>query len=234
MNNMEIDTLSDLANKYASDKGTVAPSTGHHGPRLHFTTIYNKYMESMRNEDINLLEIGIGSGPSLKMWYDYFYKAKIHAIDIVNSSQYNNDRVKTYIADQTKRETLQNVVDSSGSFDIIVDDGGHMMGQQQISLGYMFKYLKNGGLYFIEDLHTSFWPHNGFKDLYGQSLDINSDRSNTTVNVIEGYIKTGEINSEFMTEDEMKYLNENIKECKIFDLPETMYGPNKLALFIKK
>lgn len=229
-----MDALSELANKYASDKGTIAPSTGHHGPRLHFTTVYNKYMESMRDKELNFLEIGIGSGPSLKMWYDYFPKAKIHAIDIVNSSQHNNDRVTTYVADQTKRETLQRVINSAGDFDIIIDDGGHMMGQQQISLGYMFKHLKSGGLYFIEDLHTSFWPHNGFRDLYGQPLDINADRSNTTVNVIENYIKTKDMRSDFMTADEMTYLNENIKDCIMYDLPETMYGPNKLALFIKK
>lgn len=230
----EIDALSALANKYASDKGTIAPSVGHHGPRLHFTTVYNTYMELMRDRDINFLEIGIGSGPSLKMWPEYFSKAKIHAIDIVKSKQHDTNRVTTYIANQTKREDLQSVVDAAGEFDIIIDDGGHMMGQQQISLGYMFKHLKSGGLYFIEDLHTSFWPHNGFKDLYGQPLDINADRSNTTVNVIENYIKTKEMKSEFMTADEMIYLNENIKDCIMYDLPETMYGPNKLALFIKK
>ena len=227
--------LNEIANKFGSDKGTLIPNDGrHHGPRLHFTTVYNQYMEKVRNDDINFLEIGIGSGPSLRMWHEYFTKAKIHAIDIVNSSQHNNNRVTTYIADQTKREALQNVVNVAGDFDIIIDDGGHMMGQQQISLGHLFKHLKSGGLYFIEDLHTSFWPHNGFKDLYGQPLDINADRSNTTVNVIENYIRTGEMKSEFMTQEEMNYLNDNVKECKIFDLPETMYGPNKLALFIKK
>lgn len=232
--NQKIDKLSELANKYASDKGTISPTTGHHGPRLHFTTIYNQFMEPMKDSQINLLEIGIGSGPSLKMWYDYFSKAKIHAIDIVYNKHHDNERITTYVANQTKREELKKVADMSGEFDIIIDDGGHMMGQQQISLGYMFKHLKSGGLYFIEDLHTSFWPHNGFRDLYGQPLDINSDRSNTTVNVIENYINTKEMRSEFMTADEMTYLNENIKNCIMYDLPETMYGPNKLALFIKK
>lgn len=230
----KVDNLSPIANKYQSDKGTEAPSTGHHGPRLHFTTVYSQYMEELRDKELKILEIGIGSGPSLKMWYEYFPKAEIHAIDIVKNDQHNNDRVTTYIADQTKRDQLTNAVQSVDEFDIIIDDGGHMMGQQQISLGHLFNKVKSGGLYFIEDLHTSFWPYGDFKDLYGQPLDINEDRSNTTVNVIENYIKTNKMESMFMTEEEQDYINENIAECKMFDLPESMYGPNKLALFIKK
>lgn len=227
-------TLTELANLYQSDKGTVKPSEGHHGPRLHFTTIYEKYMEEFREREISLLEIGIGSGPSLKMWQDYFSSAKIHAIDIVDSSRFDNHRVKTFVADQTKREQLRSVAESIPPMDIIIDDGGHMMGQQQISFGFLFRYLKSGGLYFIEDLHTSFWPYNGYRDLYGQPLDINAPRTNTTVGMIERYLETGSISSEFLNEDEIEYLNSNIADCKLFDLPETEYGPNKLALFLKK
>lgn len=232
---MNEDILSDLANKYASDKGTIIPNDGkHHGPRLFFTPVYNKYMEKKRNDELIFLEIGIGSGPSLKMWYDYFSKAKIHAIDIVNSKQYENDRVQTYIANQQNRIDLQNIVDKIGSFDIVIDDGGHMMGQQQVSFGFLFKHLKNGGMYFIEDLHTSFWPYGEFKDLYGTKLDINEDRSNTTVNTIEDYIKTKKFNSQFLTKEENDYLTENIEYCELIDLPPSIYGPNKLAYFKKK
>jgi len=231
---MKEDVLSDLANKYASDKGTVMPSEGNHGPRLFFTTIYNRYMEEKRNEELNFLEIGIGSGPSLKMWYEYFSKAKIHAIDIANSKHHENDRVTTYIANQQKRADLQRVVEQTGELDIIVDDGGHMMGQQQVSLGFLFKHLKSGGMYFIEDLHTSFWPYGQFKDLYGFPLDISDDRSNTTVNTIESYIKTKEFTSQFLNKEENEYLTNTIESCELFDLPTTIYGPNKLAFFKKK
>jgi hypothetical protein len=232
---MTEDLLSQLANKYASDKGTVIPNDGrHHGPRLHFTPVYNKYMEPLREKNLNFLEIGIGSGPSLKMWYDYFPNAKIHAVDIVPSTQYQNYKVRTYIANQQDRGDLKRVIDEVGPVDIIIDDGGHMMGQQQVSFGFLFKHLKPGGLYFIEDLHTSFWPFGEFKDLYGSPLDINADRSNTTVKMIEDYIKDKKVTSEFITEEEKAYLDENIASCEMFDLPETIYGPNKLALFIKK
>lgn len=229
------DFLSELANKYASDKGTIIPNDGlHHGPRLHFTPVYNKYMEELKDKELNFLEIGIGSGPSLKMWYDYFPNAKIHAIDIVDSQQHNNDKVTTYVANQQDRTSLELAMEKIGPVDIIIDDGGHMMAHQQISLGCIFKYLKSGGLYFIEDLHTSYWPFGQFKDLYGFPLDINESRSNTTVKMIENFINTKQLQSEFLIKEEMQYLTDQITDCVLFDLPGTIYGPNQLALFKKK
>lgn len=230
-----MDKLTELANKYSSDKGTVAPLKGHHGPRLHFTPIYYENVKKWENETINLLEIGIGSGPSLKMWYDYFPFANIYAIDIVNCSQYNNDRVSTFVGDQSNRDDLCKIVNKIGrKFHIVIDDGGHMMKQQQVSLACIFPHLMSGGLYFIEDLHTSYWPYNGFENLYGSKLDINQDRSNTTAKMVQDYIDTNTFYSHFMDNKEMAYLNGNIKKCELFNLPKTIYGPNQLAMMEKK
>lgn len=228
-----MDYLTSLANKYASDKGTISPSYGHHGPRLNFTPVYSNYFEKIRFDELVILEIGIGSGPSLKMWYDYFPNAKIHAIDIANQSIHDNDRVKTYIADQSKRDELKEVVDKIGKpIDIIIDDGSHVISHQQISLGFLYEYLKSGGQYWIEDLHTSdpaIWQG---KSLYGYDMSFNENES--TVWVIEEYIKSNTIKSCFMRPEEVDYLNKNIDMAQLFDLPPTMYGFNKLAYFRKK
>ncbi len=228
-----MDTLSTLANKYASDKGTVAPSTGHHGPRLHFTPKYSKYFEPIRDKKLNILEIGVGSGPSLKMWYDYFPNATIHAIDVVPQTQHENNRVKTHICDQSNRDELEKVMEKIGEVDIIIDDGSHVIDHQQISLGTLFKYVKKGGQYWIEDLHTSdssVW-YKG-KTLYGYDMAFNEGES--TVDIINNYIETKELNSPFLTEDENGYVTVNTEFCEMYDLPETFYGFNKLALFKKK
>jgi len=228
-----MDKLTELANKYASDKGTIAPSVGHHGPRLHFTPKYSKYFEPIKDEKLNILEIGVGSGPSLKMWYDYFPNATIHAFDVSPQIQHENSRVKTHICDQSNREQMEKVMEKIGDVDIIIDDGSHVISHQQISLGFLFKYVKKGGQYWIEDLHTSdssVW--NNGKRLYGYDMSFNEGES--TVDVINDYLDNKVFNSPFLTEEENKYVTENTDLCEMYDLPKTSWGLNKLALFIKK
>lgn len=228
-----MDELTLLANKYASDKGTVSPSTGHHGPRLHFTPKYHNYFEPIRYDKIKILEIGIGSGPSLKMWYDYFPNAEIHALDISDQSWHNNNRVTTHICDQNDRNQLELLMDKIGPVDIIIDDGSHVVKHQQVSLGCLFKYLKSGGQYWVEDLHTSdpsVWYEG--KTLYGYDMGFTEEES--TVNVLETFINTKVFNSVFCTEEENSYLTENFCEGHMYDLPPTFYGFNKLCYLKKK
>ena len=226
--------LTELANFYKIDKGTLIPDDGqHHGPRLHFTTIYDRELDVLKNEKISMLEIGISTGFSLKMWHDFFPNAMIYGMDILDCKQHDDDRVKTLICDQSNREDLTECSNFLEELDLIIDDGGHMMKQQQVSLGVLFKKLKPGGIYFIEDLHTSFWPYGPYEDLYGTPLDINVDRTNTTVKMLEGFL-AGNVHSEFMTNEEMEYLKNHMSSCEIFDLPHTEYGPNKLAMLKKK
>lgn len=68
--------------------------------------------------------------------------------------------------DQRDRKLLQSVVKNHGPFDVIVDDGGHSMDMQIISFQELFLSLKSEGLYFMEDLHTSFLttPWGGHQD----------------------------------------------------------------------
>jgi len=227
-----MDLLTQLANYYASDKGTVAPPTGHHGPRLHFTPEYERHFKAIRNNPITLLEIGVGSGPSLQMWYKYFPNATIHAIDVHNQSVHNNDRVTTHVADQSKREDLKRVMDLVGPVDLIIDDGSHIIDHQQISLGFLYPYLKPGGQYWIEDLHTSDGSVWQGKDLYGYSTSFNEGES--TVQVLEAYMETKVFNSPFLTQEENQYLTDHIGASEMIELPITMYGINKLALLAKK
>jgi glycosyltransferase involved in cell wall biosynthesis len=228
----DIDELTMLANKYASDKGTQVLYAGHHGPRLHFTTVYNKFMKDIRFEKLNILEIGVGSGPSLKMWYDYFPNSTIHAIDIESQVQHNNDRVTTHICDQSNRDQLNDLMKMIGDVDLIIDDGSHVVSHQQISLGTLFPYLKSNGQYWIEDLHTSDGSVWQGKTLYGYDMSFNENES--TVEVLEEFESSGVFRSPFLTDDECNYITNNAESCRMFTLPITFYGVNKLNVIKKK
>jgi hypothetical protein len=87
------------------------------------------------------------------------------------------------------------------------------MSSQQKFLGYMFKYLKSGGIFVVEDLSTS---KNTQVDRSG-GLQYNSFpyTDKTTLWMFENYLNTKKIESDFMTEEEIEYLENNIFELHI-------------------
>lgn len=161
-------SLTDLANCHASDKGTIGPSK--EWPVHNYTDVYDAYLHPLRGQKLTMLEIGLGvtgknwhsaivhgrnsGGASLKMWHDYFPHAKIFGLDINACSYLDNERIKTFVGHQGHIDDLEAFSKTFGNprFDLIFDDGSHRPDDQQVSLDYFFKFLKPGGIYFIEDL----------------------------------------------------------------------------------
>jgi hypothetical protein len=154
----KIMTLNELAVKYGTDKG----------PEDHmYTDRYSLYLEQYRDIEFNLLEIGVFDGASVKMWKEYFPKANIVALDIdPRCKQYEEDRIDIHIGDQTDVKFLQDVFNKYGHFEVILDDGGHSWKQQIISFETLFPLLTPGGLYFVEDMHTSYVSRSVWDDYY--------------------------------------------------------------------
>ena len=178
------------------------------GPSQHnYTELYERLFLQWKDEPIKIFEIGVAEGGSLAMWQAYFPKARIYAIDIFDKSAFNNGRVTTLVADQANRAQLQAAVASSGSdIDVLIDDGGHTMEQQQVSLGFLFPHVRPGGYYVIEDVHTSLpalWKGYG----------VAADGRNSTLRMLENYVRSPSpaIRSQYMREPEMAYLNANIE-----------------------
>jgi hypothetical protein len=49
-----------------------------------------------------------------------------------------------------------------GGVDIVLDDGSHVAKDVRASLDVLYPLLAEGGIYLIEDLHTSYWQsHKG-------------------------------------------------------------------------
>lgn len=125
----------------------------------HHFPIYDSYFEKIQDQPINLLEIGVDRGGSLFTWQKYFPHSQITGIDInPDCKKFEEDNIKVFIGDQADTAFLNSVNEKTGPYDIIVDDGGHMMNQQITSFKTLFPLLKDGGYYVIEDWHTSFMP----------------------------------------------------------------------------
>lgn len=155
---MQACELDDLADRYGSDKG----------PLFHrYTLIYDSYFSRFKDKPIKLLEIGFWQGASARMWQDYFPHAQeLHFMDINDKCwehlQGLTSKCKLHKANQhDKAELLEVAAQSGGEFDIIIDDGCHFMGAQILSFQTLFPFLKSGGVYVVEDLHTSYWKDFG-------------------------------------------------------------------------
>lgn len=152
--NEEYNHMDRIALKAGTDK-----SSNFHN----YTEVYSQYFAELRNKPITFLEIGIYKGHSVMLWEKYFPHAELHFIDISDTLiEYYTPRAQYHFIDQADIPALQKFAkDIKGGFDIIIDDGGHLMSQQINSFKALFPYLKSGGLYIVEDLHTSYWQHFG-------------------------------------------------------------------------
>src|SRR3990167_166725 len=121
--------------------------------------IYDSYFEEAQDQPLNLLEIGVAWGGSLFTWQKYFPNSQITGIDNnPDCKKFEEDNIKVCIGDQADVNFLKEVNEKTGPYNIVIDDGGHMMNQQITSFKTLFPLLKDGGYYVIEDLHTSYWP----------------------------------------------------------------------------
>jgi hypothetical protein len=144
----------------ALEAGTDISSAFHN-----YTRVYSQFFSDLKEAPIKFLEIGIHQGAAVKLWENYFTKASLYFIEEKpDGIKYFSERSKYYYIDQSDSLALRNFLKGlRENFDVIIDDGGHRMHQQIMSFKTLFPYLKKGGLYVIEDLHTSYWKSFGGK-----------------------------------------------------------------------
>lgn len=200
--------LEHIANFYETDKR----NSDHN-----YTEFYHQYFDKLKDEKLVVAEIGIlrhparpYEGASLLLWRDYFINSEIHGIDIIDHTHMADERLIIHIADQGDRTQLDTVFNKIGLTDIIIEDGSHFMHHQQISLACLFKHLKSGGIFVIEDLHTSH-P----KEPFQPSQFRLSDTDTRTLDMLYKFIETSKMESMFMTPEECKYLQDNIASCNV-------------------
>lgn len=154
--------LTQLANKYGSDKGTLEQVGGHR-----YTYLYDLLFGPLRDSPISLLELGLARGgpevggpiersimsPSVSMWLEYFPSASIVGFDISDFSQMAGERFTFVRGDQGIEDDIRALTRVKQEYDVIIDDLSHASYHQQLAFKVLFPALAAGGLYLIEDLH---------------------------------------------------------------------------------
>lgn len=144
--------LCDIAFKYGTDK---CPQIKHH-----FTEFYFNMFNDRRSEIKKVVEIGIGKfsetknvrGASLLMWQEYFPNAHIYGADIDSNLLFLDERIETFLCDQTNPDDLKRLVTLVGEdVDIFIDDGLHTPESQLFTCLTIMPLLRNP-TYIIEDV----------------------------------------------------------------------------------
>jgi hypothetical protein len=151
--------LRELFDKEGTDKGNYA-------------RVYEILLQDRRLEIRTLLEIGIGSllpspssmsgyvnqsyrpGASLRAWKAYFPNAQVVGIDIQPDTQFEEERIKTYLCDSTDFESVRRLGEQlpASAIQVIIDDASHDGSDQLKTLKHFWPLLEDGGFYFIEDI----------------------------------------------------------------------------------
>jgi hypothetical protein len=129
----------------------------------HYIEIYDSHFSSYRDKEITFLEIGVADGGSLQMWRKYFgEKALLIGVDVnPECKKFEEGNTKIIIGSQENEDFLKNLKSSIPIIDILIDDGGHTMKQQNLTFKHLFNHVTENGLYVCEDLHTSYWYEYG-------------------------------------------------------------------------
>jgi hypothetical protein len=129
---------------------------------------YERAFESL-GEVANILEFGVLDGASIRWLADRFPCSRLVGVDITapRPSWPYSDRIEYAAADQGNAATIAAMFARFGRrYDLIIDDGSHLPPHQALCLIEALPFVRPGGLYILEDAHTShpdnpdFGPYN--------------------------------------------------------------------------
>lgn len=109
----------------------------------YISEFYEREFAPFRDRKIRLLEIGVYTGGSMKLWREYFALGEIWGIDREDNREFFD--FNFILGDAYSKET----VDSLPRFDIIIDDGSHKIEHQ---LWVIKNYKKKANMLIIEDV----------------------------------------------------------------------------------
>lgn len=206
--------LNDIFNYFGTDKGSNVPNPytkniykdymGHG-----FSKYYEKHFQNLKGKKINVLEIGVWTGASTASFFYYLKKANFFALDRNFKFNYYSKRINfiycnTFLDKDLKK--LKNYIQKNkiGLFDIIIDDGSHILSNILKNFIFFFNFLKSGGIYVIEDYkHPNYFSY------------LNDLKNHFYMDKILYFLKKKIIfKSKIFTRIQIKYLILNIK--KIF------------------
>lgn len=96
------------------------------------------------------MEVGVADGSCLLAWREVFPNATIVGMDIHHSDKAHGERIEFHIGDQRDRTDCERTA-AGRLFDVIVEDASHRLEDTLLTLSYLWKSVRPGGLYIVEE-----------------------------------------------------------------------------------
>ena len=129
--------------------------------RHSYLPLYESLLEPIKETAANILEVGVHTGGSIKLWYDYFPKAMIYGCDIQDIVSIpelkTNNRVLLNLHETayTKEYIQKNFANKK--FDFLLDDGPHTLASQIEFVELYSSLLAENGILIVEDVQHISW-----------------------------------------------------------------------------
>ena len=180
--------LCELGKKYDTDKSSQRSNVSNSRHCHPYTLFYNDLFKHKCGNMLDIAEIGILDGASLRMWQEYFPRSNIYGFEYEDrylqkfKESFNNERVTLTKIDVTKADSINTSFQSTHKlYDIIIDDSTHQFQDQIRVIENTYQYLKPGGVLIVEDIFKRYNENDyiaslapilgNFQDFYFISLD---------------------------------------------------------------
>ena len=159
-------SLDYLFYEYGSDKANIFKLNQQ--PGHGYSIYYENKLETYKNKNLNILEIGSYAGASAAAFTKYLPKSKVYCFDVnISNFKYKSENINVYGIDINNQKKVVKTLNkifleqNFSKFDLVIDDGSHNLSDILVSLKFFFKYVKNKGLYIIEDYkHPNYYKYN--------------------------------------------------------------------------
>lgn len=147
-------SLVDLADNSRTDKNTTHS----------YLPLYDTLFSRLRTTAKNILEIGIQTGGSIKLWRDYFENASVYGVDIIPRENVWNvllhdPRIKIHASVDAYDTIFFNntFLNSEIKFDMMLDDGPHTLDSMKAFIQMYSHLLSDDGILVVEDVQSWDW-----------------------------------------------------------------------------